>query len=285
VAAAFSTADIGAAATFKVEGGRSNVYYTAALEEVNRLTLRAEGDTLVAIDPGAAIAAGPTCTSVNLHEARCPLADAHSVWVVLRHKADEVVVVGCPQTCPEFVFPEGPGDDRYIGGAERDLFLAGATPVLGSDIFIGGDGFDWVSYGLRSSRVRASLDGRPNDGARDEGDNVGVDIERLVGGYARNVLIGNSAPNQLIGTPNTGESSRYVGNVLRGGGGNDRLIGSPGPDVLRGGPGRDVISAFAGNDTIYARDGERDRVLAGKGFDRASKDRLDVVFGLEAVIF
>ena len=62
--------------------------------------------------------------------------------------------------------------------------------------------------------------------------------------------------------------------LASGGPGNDRIAGSPIPDLLLGGPGNDVINA---------RGGGRDVVNCGPGRDAVLKDRIDVAVGCEFI--
>ena len=80
--------------------------------------------------------------------------------------------------------------------------------------------------------------------------------------------------------------------VLLGRGGNDTLYGRGGNDVVDGAPGTTGSTAApvatpsparSGNDRLYARDGRRDTVNGGPGFDEAWVDRLDVVRNVERV--
>ncbi|MCW2961853.1 MAG: hypothetical protein JWM90_2240 [Thermoleophilia bacterium] len=64
---------------------------------------------------------------------------------------------------------------------------------------------------------------------------------------------------------------------LFGGAGKDRLFGGVGNDLLDGGPGADLLSGEAGRDRIIARDGVRDVIRCGSGFDTVIADRRDVV--------
>ncbi len=78
---------------------------------------------------------------------------------------------------------------------------------------------------------------------------------------------GTSGPNVLVGTR-----------------GNDALCGLGGNDTLKGLAGNDRLVGGGGNDTFYARDGFRDVLLGGTGFDRARVDAKDVRRSI-AVIF
>jgi Ca2+-binding RTX toxin-like protein len=54
--------------------------------------------------------------------------------------------------------------------------------------------------------------------------------------------------------------------TLRGGPGNDLLVGGAGDDKLIGGPGDDTLIGRAGNDSLYGGPGD-DRLLGGAGDD------------------
>jgi len=70
---------------------------------------------------------------------------------------------------------------------------------------------------------------------------------------------GTAGPNLLVGTR-----------------GNDVLCGLGGNDTLRGLAGNDRLVGGGGSDTFYARDGFRDVLVGGTGFDRARVDSKDV---------
>lgn len=72
------------------------------------------------------------------------------------------------------------------------------------------------------------------------------------GGAGDDYLLGGSGPDKLIG----GEGNdRLIGgrgdDLLYGGEGKDVLIGGPGNDVLRGGYGEDKLIAGPGNDNVH----------------------------------
>jgi hypothetical protein len=73
--------------------------------------------------------------------------------------------------------------------------------------------------------------------------------------------------------------------VITGTPGRDVLRGFGGDDVIRGLGGKDVFAGGAGRDRLYARDGVRDEVYGGRGYDRARVDRyLDRRYSVEALI-
>lgn len=61
------------------------------------------------------------------------------------------------------------------------------------------------------------------------------------------------------------------------------FVGGSGNDALTGGSQADDFDGGAGNDTIVSRDGTRETVVCGPGFDRVTADVLDVTAGCESV--
>ena len=98
-----------------------------------------------------------------------------------------------------------------------------------------------------------------DDGEAGEGDNIGTDIEHLVGGA------GN---DRLFGTAGT--------NTLNGGAGNDLLDGGAGADYLVGGSGTDTVDYSARSTPVTADpdgnadDGEAARATSRRPTWRAS---------------
>ncbi|MGB7156976.1 MAG: calcium-binding protein [Tepidisphaeraceae bacterium] len=141
----------------------------------------------------------------------------------------------------------GEGDDSLFGGAGNDGLNGGAT---GADLFAGGSGSDTADYAARRG-VIVTLDGIANDGsptpsnlagyaldlyidpALFERDNVGTDVENVIGGRGANFLTGDEDANILIG----GSGDDH----LIGAGGNDSLYGHRGRDMLDGGLGADLF--------------------------------------------
>jgi len=97
-----------------------------------------------------------------------------------------------------------------------------------------------------------------NAGAGDDRVHVASSVKARVtlrGGGGDDVLVGGSAADRLIG--GRGDDR------LIGGRGRDQLYGGPGDDVLLGGPGADLLNGGGG----------RNRLLAGPGADRVRRPR------------
>ena len=113
------------------------------------------------------------------------------------------------------------GRRRSLFGDEGDDLLIGGT---GTDGFDGGAGTDIVSYEDRTAPVSVTLDNLSNDGAPGENEQVSdATVEGVRGGAGNDTLIGSAVPDRL-----------------EGGGGHDRLNGRGGGDVLLGGTGEDI---------------------------------------------
>jgi hypothetical protein len=125
------------------------------------------------------------------------------------------------------------GNDMVCGSDGDDTFLQGAAPD-GADVLIGGTGSDTVDYSARGGDVTVKLDGKANDGAQKEGDDV--EAENVAGGSGDDKLTGDDAAN-----------------VLTGNAGKDKSEGLGGADTLNGTDG------VAGNDTLDC--GRKDLVL------------------------
>jgi len=141
----------------------------------------------------------------------------------------------------------GPGDDFLFGGDGNDK-LDGQTGDdtlsggLGADTLSGSIGSDTADYSDRTEAITASIDGQPDDGAADEGDNITTDTENIAGGSGDDTLTGSDAANTLVG-----------------------------------GDGADTISGGAGPDTIVSRDAFADTVTCGSEDDTVIADALDAV--------
>jgi Ca2+-binding RTX toxin-like protein len=142
----------------------------------------------------------------------------------------------------------GGGDDAVLGGGEADRVEGGSGDDtldggLGPDLFDGGSGGDTADYSARANPVFVDLDGNPDDGEADEGDNVQNDVETVVGGAGDDrltAIIGRS--RTLLGGPGN--------DILRAGRGADNLDGGEGDDVLWGGISDDTLDGGPGTDTV-----------------------------------
>lgn len=266
------------AGTFSMEG--DDLVYTADTGEVNAVVMTDVGPNtdVVLTDNGASAVSDPTgrCDVVGL-QATCHLIGVHDVGILLGDGNDTFDASSCTH-CYYYsdafymivdggadqdtligsslgdVFSGGLGNDIVRGNDGDDVFIAQSV-ADGSDTLVGGAGTDKADYSLRTRRVVVSLDGRRNDGFPGELDQVGTDIEDILGG---------SGPDMLTGS--------RLANELRGEGGADTIVGGLGRDTLLGG---------AGNDTIRSADAFRDVVDGGAGRDTAVRDRRDRLIRIE----
>jgi RTX calcium-binding nonapeptide repeat (4 copies) len=141
------------------------------------------------------------------------------------------------------------GDDSLSGNAGDDTFSEGAGPD-GADTIRGGTGFDTVDYGQRGAALDVRLGSSLGDGEAGEGDEM-VDVERVLGGRAGDVMVGSSGP--------------------------DVLVGNGGRDTLNGLGGADTLDLGADDDLVIAVDGVRDSISCGAGTDRAILDLQDAL--------
>jgi RTX calcium-binding nonapeptide repeat (4 copies) len=148
------------------------------------------------------------------------------------------------------------GNDVIGAGGGNDIVDEGAAPN-GADTISGDAGAqDRVFYANRTSGVEVSLgDGRRNDGATGEQDNVGGTVEQISGTNFRDVLTGGSPANTIDGL-----------------GGPDTITGGGGNDTLSAGAGNNGISAGTGNDVIFARNSAIDDVDCGDNTDTLDRD-------------
>jgi Ca2+-binding RTX toxin-like protein len=149
---------------------------------------------------------------------------------------------------------------RVFGDAGYDTLTGGA----GRDLLSGGPGVDTVSYAGRTENLVISLDGKANDGVPGkpgvvaENDNIGADVEKVLGGLGNDKIVGNA-----------------LNNTLQGGAGNDTLLGQAGDDLLVGGAGADLLDAGDGDDVLLAIDAANtDTLKGGLGFDSAALDSI-----------
>jgi serralysin len=141
----------------------------------------------------------------------------------------------------------GAGDDVEDGGADDDYI--GFTAIntsgeddQGADQLRGGDGYDQLFLDGHTGGMAISLDDQANDGAPGEGDDVGSDIEEVLGTVGHDVFTGTDEADRLDGFAGADE--------IHGAGGDDTLIGSDGDDTLFGDAGADTVEGRHGVDSV-----------------------------------
>ena len=208
----------------------------------------------------------------------------------------------------------GSGNDGLWGEGDPDPATTPADGTPGrqipgaNDVFRGGAGLDTIDYSSRTLAVSVSLDGVANDGynryqdfgipGEVEYDDVGSDIEVIIGGSAGDDLVGGAGDETLVG--NGGNDTIYglEGNdLLIGGAGDDRFVatrfsglGQPGGGAVGAIPGPDGADVFVGGDGVdtvdyggrtggvtVSLDGRANDGEAGEG-DQVSAD-IENVFG------
>ncbi|MEZ5926569.1 MAG: calcium-binding protein [Hyphomicrobiaceae bacterium] len=144
----------------------------------------------------------------------------------------------------------GEGNDTLIGGGNNDFaYGEGGDDVfvhgVGADLFDGGDGIDTADYSASSVARTINL----ATGAT--GEDILINVERILTGSGADQLTGDDADNELIS--NGGFDILHGGggnDVLRGGTGNDQLSGDEGDDLLIDEAGVDSFDGGAGSDTL-----------------------------------
>ena len=162
------------------------------------------------------------------------------------------------------VIDGGLGNDtiRALGGSDK--FLT-STRADGSDSISGGSGVDVISYQNRGRGVSVKTDNVAEDGESGEFDNVGADVEHLIGTEFEDTLFGGSSANTFEG---------------RGGG--DFIFGAGGPDLIFAGTGADRVFGGTEDDRLlFNRDGQEDVLDCGANFDTVNREALDPIIGCE----
>ena len=159
------------------------------------------------------------------------------------------------------------GANTVTGGAGPDtLVFREETVGEGSDTLSGGGGTDTAQASTAGPAAVATitLDGVANDGsncpgADCNGDNVGLDIEGVVGSFSSETIVGNSGPQYLAGGSDGNDALfgasgadelHATSGSAQGGAGNDLLVPESANCVLRGAKGRDTASFAAVNKSV-----------------------------------
>lgn len=188
----------------------------------------------------------------------------------------------------------GPGNDTLFGGGQVGndrLEGEDGNDTLdgrwGADIMNGGPGIDTVDYRGHETDdgegglfgVNSVPDGVDNDGNGQidvnwggpgpSYDNVGSDIENVIGSEGNDNIVGTVAPNRLEGRGGDDLISGDASNdAILGGAGADTTHGDAGNDNIDGGVGADNIDGGADVDTAtYASRTANVRVTIGGGAD------------------
>jgi hypothetical protein len=288
--------------------------YVAAPGEVNDVrVVSVDVFTVRIADPGAVIAAGTGCTSIDVHTVQCasPMPPSGSRrfldFVALRlgdgndrassagpgfnaglranGGAGDDVLTGDDLAD---TLDGGGGRDELHGGGNSDTLRDGdAAASPDADLLDGGADRDTASYAARSARVRVDL-AEDRGGQAGEGDTLRA-IESATGGSGPDRLAGDGRANSLDG--------RGGADRIDGRGGDDFLDGRSGRDVIHGGRGGDVIAGGSAIDRLFGEPGadimrpgtgSRESLTCGRGSDTGigirARDTLepgceDVVFG------
>jgi RTX calcium-binding nonapeptide repeat (4 copies) len=266
----------------------ADLQFTGFPGESNLVTLELSGPGEVHVrDDGAPLHAGENCSGGG-HEVVCSglaLATALALDIALSDGDDRLAISGARAYASSFlsggrgadVISGAAGDDNILGGAGDDTLDGGSgndrlLGLQGADVLRGGEGIDTVVFDDHTDPVTVTIDGRADDGAVGEGDDVAPDVENVTGGHGANRLVGSDAANTL-----EVEAGRGVSDLV-GGAGDDRLLAryADGGRVS-GGPGRDILSV-APRSVVDARDGEVDRVECDYGLEGAPLvDAVDVL--------
>lgn len=198
----------------------------------DQVTVFASNLALVVTNPGSVMAAGPGCTLVNAHQARCDVGFSISVRTL---DGDDTITNA---TALPSLLRGGDGNDRIFGGTGDDTLVGG----FGGDLLQGGPGSDTASYAEVSNRlgIRADLDGATgDDGSSEDGpagarDTIAADVENLEGTHADDVLVGNTGANVIVGTGGHDQ--------VQGLGGDDTLTANGG-GTIDGGVGTDQCTS------------------------------------------
>ena len=161
----------------------------------------------------------------------------------------------------------GDGNDVLRGGAGRDRLFgeAGNDRLKGQgsiDQLSGGAGNDTLDGGGGGTILREDAGGTITLVTNADGTTslTGVGTDRLIGAFARAIIVGGSGADTI-------DVSGFRGlATLVGGAGNDTLTGTQFDDVISGGDGNDSLIGLAGDDAIDGAAGN-DFVSGGQGID------------------
>jgi len=162
---------------------------------------------------------------------------------------------GGPNTSTDDTLIGGDGDDMLVGGLGADRIDGGPGDddlypqrdgrdfsADGPDQVLGGPGTDTVNYLQVGGELFLTLDGTPDDGRQNEGDNVAADVENVYSSSSDDLIIGSAAANRI--------EAGAGKNMVAGGDGDDTLIALVGDDLLSGDAGADLLLAGTGHNIL-----------------------------------
>ncbi len=254
-------AHAGGAATITFPGGGSEMYYVAAVDQVNHVVVTAVAggyaiDDVVPIAFTDASCHYPVPADTTFVQCVRPVSivdvDAGNLADTVDNRAgvssrlnggdgNDTLILGPPGALAS------PGSGfRHVagGGAGNDRIVASSRS---RDWLTGGRDFDTVSYADRTAPVTVNL-AASIGGEAGEADGV-FDVEAIEGGAGADTLTGNDTKNWIWGRD-----------------GNDRITGGRGPDTLLGEIGHDTIAGGADNDALHGGPGV-DSIDGGTEFD------------------
>ena len=168
------------------------------------------------------------------------------------------------------------GDDVLMGGGGDDVLIGGA----GGDTLDGGAGLDTADYSASEEGVRVLMHhSNSNGNYGDAQDDWVVNVEHLIGSAHDDVM--------------SGANVNVIDETLRGGDGDDFLIGGYGDETLEGGAGADELYAVnqfgpfesgrAGDHFALSYEGSDDGVTIDLATSGASGGHAegDIFFGVE----
>lgn len=196
----------------------------------------------------------------------------------------------------------GNGDDLLRGGLDSDLLIGGAGNDIGYFLYLNASAnavtqitADLTLKANRGKTVKKTLDNGEeasfkrfwvdanNDGIKDNNEfdyYTGIEQFAIRGGLGNDIIVGANRTDDLDGS---GGKDRLFGkggdDRLKGGDGNDVLSGGRGNDVLYGGYGNDVLKGGSGNDKLHGDFGN-DTLKGGAGNDYLyAGDGQDILIG------
>ncbi|MEO1618811.1 MAG: hypothetical protein AAFV88_23370, partial [Planctomycetota bacterium] len=158
--------------------------------------------------------------------------------------------------------------DRLYGGNGNDKLQSADDRPFSFNHYLSGEAGNDVIYG--SYRADTIHGGTGNDRLYGYGGN-----DKLYGNSGDDYLSGGSGNDLLSGSSGNDRIHGGSGDdTLYGSSGNDRLYGNAGNDSLYGHSGTDYLYGHDGNDYLDGgRDGRRDYLYGGSGFDSAVQYR------------